>query len=262
MATELELVYRASEPASVQVSGDVVEGRMMPYDEWTEVRSSIEGHFMERFAPGSLAKTIAEQGDRVRALWEHGLDAMLGRSAIASVDEMREEADGAYFRATLLEGMPTLILSGIRRGLYGSSIRFRPIQVDRVKAPARSEHNPDGIEERTVREAFMKEFSITPFPQYAGATAAIRSITDEIAARQLLADPERLLEILRSTLKDSTTEEEPEPADEPAPEDDDDETEEDEPQHSPPTASPVGSRRTRATRDWLNPAEEAEPWRL
>jgi HK97 family phage prohead protease len=250
--TSGELVYRASEPASVSVVAGtdnadgpiVVEGRMMPFGEWTEVRSSIEGHFFESFAPGSLTKTIAEQGHRVRALWEHGLDTVLGRQAIADVEEMREEDDGAYFRAALLDGLPTLLVSGIRRGLYGSSIRFRPLKWDRVRSPRRSDMNPDGLEERTIREAYLKEFSITPFPQYAGATAGIRSITDEVAARQLLADPERLLEILRSAPKDSVSDQAM-----------------DEPPHSPPTAEPVGSRSTRTTRrDYL--AKEEPQWVL
>jgi HK97 family phage prohead protease len=263
--TSGELVYRASEPASVHVvaskgDGDaiVVEGRMMPFDEWTEVRSSIEGHFMERFLPGSLSKTLAEQGHRVRALWEHGLDTVLGRQAIAAVDEMWEEADGAYFRSTLLEGLPKLLVSGIRKGLYGSSIRFRPIKYSRDPSPRRSEWNPQGIPEVTVREAFMKEFSITPFPQYAGATAgiSIRSMTDEVAARQLLADPERLLEILRSTPTDSVLAEEELEPEELEPENDEPEAEEpepeteDEPPHSPPTDD-VGSRSTRPVRNYL-----------
>jgi HK97 family phage prohead protease len=244
-----ELVYRASEPATVTVvAGEddpiVVEGRMMPFDEWTEVRSSIEGHFLESFAAGSLAKTMAEQGHRVRALWEHGLDTVLGRQAIADVEEMREESDGAYFRAVLLEGLPKLLVSGIRRGLYGSSIRFRPMKWDRVRAPRRSEYNPDGLEERTIREAHLKEFSITPFPQYAGATAGIRSITDEVAARQLLTDPTRLLEILAATPTSSELIARTE----------------DEPQHSPPAEEPAGSRRTRPTRDYLT--KEGPRWVL
>jgi len=247
-----ELVYRASEPASVHVvaadgDGITVQGRMMPFNEWTEVRSSIEGHFMERFLPGSLSKTMAEQGHRVRALWEHGLDVVLGRQAIANVEEMWEEPDGAYFRSTLLDGLPRLLVSGIQKGLYGSSIRFRPIKFDRVRNPRRSEHNPNGIEEVTVREAFMKEFSITPFPQYAGATAGIRSITDEIAARRLMADPERLLEILRSVPMDS--------APVVATDNDDDNNE---PQHSPPAEADAdaGSRSTRPTRDYLTTRKE------
>ena len=239
-----ELVYRATDPEMMHFRDDengppILEGRMMPYDEWTEIRSTLEGHFMERFAPGALAKTMQERGSKVRAMFEHGLDNVLGRQMIADIDEMRDEPDGAYYRATLLDGLPQLLVSGIRRGLYGSSVRYKPIKFDRVKSPVRSEHNPDGIPEVTVREAFLKEFSVTPFPAYAGATAGVRSLTDEIAARQLLGDPKRLLEIINES----------------------------EPPHSPPTDEPeapvsVGSRRTQPPRDYLRPQEDDSSWRL
>ena len=77
----------------------------------------------------------------------------------------------------------------------------------------------------------------------------------------MLTNPERLLEILRSTTTDEPEPDAPEP-EEPAPEDPvpDDEPE-DEPQHSPPAEQPAGSRRTRPTRDYLN-TEEDDPWRL
>ena len=195
-----EMMYRASDPAemSVRSEGDTLtmEGRMMPYGEWTEVRSYAEGHFLERFAPGSLAKTIAEQSPRIRALFEHGMDVTMGRQAIAAIEEMREEDDGAHFRASLLDGLPNLIVSGLRRGLYGSSIRFTPLKMDRVRSPRPSVHNPDGLEERTVREASMREFSVTAFPVYAGATAHVRSITDEILLGRFADDPARLEEMI------------------------------------------------------------------
>jgi hypothetical protein len=224
-----------------------LEGRMMPYDEWTEVRSPIEGHFMERFAPGALAKTMVEQANRIRVMFEHGTDSVFGKQAIAAVDEMRDESDGAYYRASLLDGVPDLLVSGLRRGLYGSSIRFAPVKWDRVRSPKKSEQNPDGIPEHTIREAAMKEFSVVPFPQYAGATAMVRSTTYDIAAREILKDPERLLEILRMHVEDETVE----PS---------------EPQHSEPDPpeepADAGSRSTQPTRDYLSQEVEEASWRL
>ena len=241
-----EFAYRAIEPEAMHFrqEGDaapVLEGRMMPYDEWTEIRSSVEGHFMERFAPGSLAKTMNEQATRIRMLLEHGMDR-LGRQPIAAIESFRDEPDGAYYRASLLDGLPPLIVSGLRRGLYGSSVRFKPIKWDRVRSPGKSEHNPEGMEERTVREGFVKELSAVTFPAYAGATAMVRSLTDEIAAKQLLGDPERLLEFLRTST----------PA---------------EPQHSeqreePEDQAPAESRSTQPVHDYLGPQEGEPSWRL
>jgi len=241
-----ELVYRATEPAALQLreEGDspVLEGRMMPYDEWTTIHSLSENGgkpFLERFAPNSLAKTMQEQASRIRVLWDHGMDAVLGRQTIAEVEGFRDETDGAYYRAGLLEGLPPLLLSGLKRGLYGSSVRFKPIKWDRVRSPGKSEHNPEGFPEFTIREAFVKELSVVTFPQYAGATAHVRSLTDEIAAKQLLGDPERLLEFLKST-----------PA---------------EPQHSereePVEQAPEPSRSTQPVHDYLQ-QEDDSSWRL
>jgi hypothetical protein len=75
---------------------------------------------------------------------------------------MRDMPDGVYYRASLLDGLPPLLVSGLRRGLYGSSIRFGPIRSDRVRSPMRSAHNPDRLPEVTIREALIKEFSVVP----------------------------------------------------------------------------------------------------
>lgn len=182
-----EDVYRAVPQLAAPGNVPVLEGRMMPYGEWTEINSSVEGHFLERFVPGALAKTIRERKGKIRALFEHGLDLILGRQVIADIDEMREEPDGAYYRATLLDGVPNLIVSGLRRGLYGSSIRFKVLQADSVRRPGKSEHNPQGLEERTIREARLMEFSVVAFPAYAGATAHVRSLTDEVTTRKLVS---------------------------------------------------------------------------
>lgn len=237
-----ELVYRATEPAAMHFVeaedvAPVLEGRMMPYGEWTEIKSRVEGHFLERFAPGALAKTMAERSDRIRVLFEHGLD-VLGGQTIAAIEEMREEPDGAYYRASLLDGLPNLLLAGLRRGLYGSSVRYGPVKLDRVRSPKRSEHNPEGLEERTVREGFVKEFSVTTFPQYAGATASIRSLTDDIAAHKLLGDS-RFLDFLE-------TQAEPQHSDREEPED----------------QAPEQSRSTQPVHDYLRPKEDDHSWRL
>jgi HK97 family phage prohead protease len=150
-----------------------VVGRMVPFNEWTEVRSAKEGNFFERFAPGSLSKSITERGARIRALFQHGTDALLGRQPIAAIEEMWEREEGAHYRSRLLSGVPELVVSGLRAGLYGSSVSFRARRFERVSHPRRSMHNPDGLEERTITEADVYEFSFVTFPQYEGATARV-----------------------------------------------------------------------------------------
>lgn len=240
-----ELVYRASDPQPIRFEQDgdadpVLTGRMMPYGQWTEIRSRTEGHFMERFASGSLTKTMSERLRSVKVLYEHGLD-FLGKQSIAVFTRFDDREDGGWYEADMLRSVPELLLEGLRHGLYGSSVRFEPLKWDRVRAPRRSEHNPDGLEERTVREAYIKEFSVVTFPQYEGATAGIRSLTDEVTAKQLLKDPLGLLEAFNGLGGTGQREE---------------------PQHSETTETVETSRSTQQPRDYLERKGERPAWLL
>lgn len=239
-----DAAYRVLEPGAMafrdaEDGSPILEGKMMPYGEWTEINSRVEGHFMETFAPGALAKTLKEQAARIKMLFEHGRDATLGRQTIAELLGFRDEPDGAYYKASPLDGIPPLILSGLKRGLYGASILFEPIKWDRSRFPGKSDHNPRGIEEHTIREAAVREISITAFPAYQSTSASVRSITDEVAARALLGDPVQLLEVLNTLT---------------------------EPQHSaaePEAISVATSRSTQPpSRDYLRPQEGSPSWRL
>jgi hypothetical protein len=86
---------------------------------------------------------------------------------------MYEAGDGAHYHARLLEGVPELIVAGLRSGLYGSSVSFKATKFERVARPPQSPNNPDQLEERTVRAADVYEFSVVTFPQYEGATAHV-----------------------------------------------------------------------------------------
>ena len=69
------MLYRLSSPDLLIFRDDaepMLEGRVVPYGEWSEVDSVVEGHFLERFAHGSFTKTLAERADRVRVYFEHG----------------------------------------------------------------------------------------------------------------------------------------------------------------------------------------------
>lgn len=236
---------------SIREEGDAItlEGRMMPYDTWSEVNSSVEGHFLERFSAGSLAKTLQERSARIRVLFEHGMSRLLDMQPIAEVTSLRDEGDGAYYEASLLEGLPDLLVNGLRRGLYGSSIRFKAIKWDRVRSPKPSEYNPTGLPEHTIREARLREFSVVTFPVYEGATAGVRSLTDEFEwasiARQLIGVPPEQRDFVLQAIQEAVRTE-PEHSEEPV-------AQEPEPE----------SRSTRVvTKDYLRPEEGEPPWLL
>jgi hypothetical protein len=49
----------------------IIEGRVVPYGEWSEVDNVREGRFLERFLPGSLAKTF-QRFRQLKVYFEHG----------------------------------------------------------------------------------------------------------------------------------------------------------------------------------------------
>jgi HK97 family phage major capsid protein/HK97 family phage prohead protease len=191
-------LVRAMPPSEFQEDGNgrTLVGRISPANEWTEISSATEGHFMERFAPGAFRKTFAENRDNIRVLFQHGKDPELGNKPIAELLDLDEDEAGAFYRADMLDGLPPLIVDGLRRGLYGSSQTFSVVREDWEPKPKAGMHNPGGLPERTVKEAKVWELGPVTWPAYAGATAGMRSMTDEFRLDSLTADPERLRELI------------------------------------------------------------------
>lgn len=187
-------------PAAVEVRADdetdedpdegrILYGHFAVTNRWTEINSMWEGRFMERFATGAFKKTLRENRDGLRILFQHGMDPQVGDKPIAAVRDLREDDEGAYYEARLLDGVPELIVSGLREGVYGASFRFSSMREEWAEEPGASEHNPEGLPERTIKEARVAEGGPVTFPAYADATAQLRSATDHFLILRS-ADPE------------------------------------------------------------------------
>jgi len=187
---------RAMPPGELHEDGKTLTGRLARAGEWAEIESVTEGHFLERNQPGAFKKTFAENYDKIRLLFQHGKDPDIGGKPIAEVRELGEDDEGPYYRAEILDGVPPLIVDGLRRGLYGSSHSFRVIREDWEPRPKAASHNPNGIPERTIKEAMVYEISAVTWPAYAGATASLRSMTDEFTLDSLTSNPTRLRELV------------------------------------------------------------------
>lgn len=183
----------------------ILHGRGAAYNEWTEIGPSrIEGHFMERFAEGSFAKTISESRNSIRCLYHHGLDPHIGTKPLGPIINLAETNDGQ--RAGVDYDVDLLpvdyvrdLVPGLQAGLYGSSFRFGIV---RKSDERRRVSNPKGLMERTVVEAKMRELGPTPMPAYGGTTAGVRSMTDEFVVGQFPADELAAYAALRSDDRD------------------------------------------------------------
>jgi HK97 family phage prohead protease len=198
-----EDLYRGMWPADFSLreadgSFPVMFGHFAVFNEWTHIDSVREGSFMEQLAPGSFEKTFEGRGSNVRSLFQHGHDPYIGSKVLGPVDVLREDERGAYYEVPLLDTSYNRdLLPGLRAGLYGASFRFRVMREEILDKPARSEHNPEGLPERTIKEVELHEFGPVTFPAYASATAGIRSLTDEFVLYSLTPNRERLREIIR-----------------------------------------------------------------
>src|SRR5215212_11156692 len=84
--------------------------------------------FHGEVSPFAFRKTIAESGERVKLLLSHGHDPQLGYMLLGKLDRLYEDAQAARHEATLFNGLPELLVDGLRSGLYGSSWRGEIIQ--------------------------------------------------------------------------------------------------------------------------------------
>jgi len=172
-----------------------LHGRLVNYNTWAEVDSPVEGHFMEMTLPGAFTKTFAENRSRMKIIYDHGQDRNIGRKPLGPLEDITDRADGPdagldYEGALLDAPYNRELLPGLKAGVYGSSYRFDIPNRDGDKwayKPGRSDHNPEGLPEHTVREARIRELGPTPFPVGEGTSAGVRSMTAEYL-RGLLAD--------------------------------------------------------------------------
>lgn len=189
-------LYRSAPPMEVRAADDgrlTLFGHFSLFNQPTEIISEYEGRFIERIAPGAFKKTFAERGQKMKVMWNHGRPEQAGSLAnvlIAKPTVVREDDRGAYYEAELFRGLPEWLYEGLREGVYGASFRFSVPQGrdDWNQYPERSASNPEGLPERTVREASVPEAGPVSWPAYEGATSSVRSLSDRFHDLSTLAD--------------------------------------------------------------------------
>jgi phage head maturation protease len=173
--------------------GNTVEGRIVPYNEPTDVTEVVNGEvkrYREQFLPGSFYEMARGAAARGNASWvglcldhEDSFDAKIGH-AISLV----EESDGAYGTFRLY---PSRDIDKVR-GMLTESHRGLSVEfVDMAKPKV-----IDGIVSRV--QIHLKRVAATPTPAYANAgILAMREGENDLtrpnleSVRALLADLKR-----------------------------------------------------------------------
>lgn len=184
--------------------------RFSPFGAWYEINSWWEGRFLERTLPGAFKKTAREarRADGLystKVLYNHGTDFHIGDKILA-VPSRFEEVEEDGYHGPLIEG--TLLdtsynrdlLPGLRMGGYGSSFMFNVVRESWDNEPEPSEHNPDGIPERSIQEVRAFEAGPVTWPASPTATSGMRgrSGTDAWMERLAARSPSRYEDLVRS----------------------------------------------------------------
>jgi HK97 family phage prohead protease len=203
-----EVVRAAPNTAPVvRAEGDAesMEVRFSAFGNWYEIDSYFEGRFLESVERGAFAKTIRESRDKVRVMFDHGYDPQIGNKSLGTIADLREDGDAAVGIVTLFDTSYNRdLIPGLRAGAYGSSMRMVVTRDEWNDTPERSEHNPDGLPERTIKEVRLMEFGPVAWPANPESTSGLRSATDAYYERMRSLDPQRFDEVTRARPQTST----------------------------------------------------------
>ncbi|HEY9375028.1 MAG TPA: HK97 family phage prohead protease [Streptomyces sp.] len=175
--------------------------RFSAFGAWYEINSYYEGRFLERVLPGAFSKTITERGDKVKILFNHGMDFFVGDKILGVPETLQERGDGAYAEVPLLDTSYNRdLIPGLSARGYGSSFMFNVTDELWNHEPEASSHNPEGLPERSILQVRLFEAGPVTWPASQAATAGLRSVgmTDWYGEQLRSRDPDRHEAIVRS----------------------------------------------------------------
>lgn len=165
-APRSSLIRKVEPPA---VEGRTMAGYPIVFDRWTTI-NSWEGQFKERVSDTALTKTLKENRNGVKVLFNHGMDPSIGDKPLGKPSVMEATGRGLYAEVPLSETSYNDDLLALMRdgAIDGQSFRFSVVQEEWNK-PSK------GLPERTITELRLFEFGPVTFPAYQATTVGIRS---------------------------------------------------------------------------------------
>lgn len=160
----------------------IMEVRYSVPNTWYRISSWWEGDFIERTAPGAFKRTIgahnaasSRDAHNMKTLFNHGMDFNIGDKLLGEIQRAAEESDGPVHEVRLFDTSYNRdLLPGLRAGVYGSSFMFRVVKDEWNNEPGKSDYNPDGVPERTLKEVRVFEAGPVTFPANPAATSGMR----------------------------------------------------------------------------------------
>jgi HK97 family phage prohead protease len=145
-------------------------GMPIVFNRLTEI-NGWEGRFMEQIASSALTKTLLERGDKVKVLFNHGLDPNIGDKPLGKPVRQEVTDDGLFVEVPLSDtsynrDLSVLINDG---AIDGMSFRFGVVKDEWEDDPG------NGLPIRTITELRLYEYGPVTFPAYEATTVGVRS---------------------------------------------------------------------------------------
>ncbi len=181
----------------------LMEVRFSPFNAWYRIDSFWEGTFLERTVPGAFKRTFDHHRagglSGFKTLFNHGGDLYIGDKLLGDVERLTEESDSPVSLVRLWDTSYNRdLLPGLRSGAYRSSFMFQAIRDEWNEEPEKSDHNPDGLPERTLKEVRVLEAGPVTWPANPAASAGMRCLsgTDAYYDQLKRRDPSRVDRLL------------------------------------------------------------------
>ena len=168
--------YSGPDAVGLDRNGRTLYGHFAVFDSPATINDG-QGDFVESIAPGAFDRTIAERGDRVKVLFNHGQDPSVGNKPLGTIRSLAPDRKGVAYEVDLFDDTSYVqdLLPALRAGAYGASMRMRVVGET-------WDHSGD-MPARSIDDADLYEFGPVTFPAYPDATANVRSLTVDFQDR-------------------------------------------------------------------------------
>jgi HK97 family phage prohead protease len=170
---EREFASFPVELAQVAADGRTMTGYASVFN--YPIDSGVRGFDQTTYVrPGAFTKTLKENLNQVKVLFNHGLDPRYGKLPIGVPTILKQNEQGLYAEVKLHDGPDNQnIIAALASGaLNAMSIQFEVTDED---------YNDDRSE-RNIRALKLYEFGPVTFPANEAATASLHSLPDFVAA--------------------------------------------------------------------------------